>query len=166
MVHPGGRHWLWVMTNPLVAYFQIHPTRSQAAFEQLTTDWRGILVSDDYGVYQSWTGLRQTCLAQVIRTAQGLAEYLESGIAAFGSKIREELQRLCHMTTVRPTVRQWRAWSARFRHLIASTTARGGKVRVFCPSLVKPSLAYPSSSFSNACASCRSVVSNPSVNQL
>jgi len=29
----GVRHWLWVMTNPLVAYFQIHRTRSQAAFE-------------------------------------------------------------------------------------------------------------------------------------
>jgi transposase len=45
----GVRHWLWVMTNPLVAYYQIHRTRSQAAFEQLIADWRGILVSDDYG---------------------------------------------------------------------------------------------------------------------
>jgi transposase len=47
----GVRHWLWVMTNPLVSYFQIHRTRSQAAFEQLIADWKGILVSDDYGVY-------------------------------------------------------------------------------------------------------------------
>jgi hypothetical protein len=49
----GVKHWLWVMTNPLVAYFQNHLTRSQAAFEQLIADWKGILVSDDYGVYQS-----------------------------------------------------------------------------------------------------------------
>jgi transposase len=106
----GVKHWLWVMTNPLVAYFQIHPTRSQSAFEQLIADWKGILVSDDYGVYQSWTGLRQTCLAHLIRTAKGLAEHLESSIAAFGRRIRDELQRLCYMATERPTVGQWRAW--------------------------------------------------------
>ena len=49
----GVRHWLWVMTNPFVSYFQIHPKRSRAAFEQLIADWQGILVSDDYSVYQS-----------------------------------------------------------------------------------------------------------------
>jgi transposase len=127
----GLKHWLWVMTNPLVAYFQIHPSRSQTAFEQLIADWRGILVSDDYGVYQSWTGRRQTCLAHLIRTAKGLAEHLESGIAAFGRRIRDELQRLCHMSTERPTVGQWRAWHARFRHLIASTTGRLDKAGMF-----------------------------------
>jgi len=57
----GDRQWLWVMTNPLVAYFQMHPTRSETAFAQLIADWRGILVSDDYGVYHSWQSLRQTC---------------------------------------------------------------------------------------------------------
>jgi Transposase IS66 family len=31
----GARQWLWVMTNPFVAYFQIHPTRSKAAFDHL-----------------------------------------------------------------------------------------------------------------------------------
>ena len=120
----GVRHWLWVMTNPLVAYFQIHRTRSQAAFDQLIANWRGILVSDDYRVYQSWTGLRQTCLAHLIRTAKGLSEHLESGIASFGRKIGDELRRLCYMSTDRPTVGQWRVWYARFCHLISSTTAR------------------------------------------
>ena len=120
----GVRHWLWVMTNPFVAYFQIHRTRSQAAFKQLIADWRGILVSDDYGVYQSWEGLRQTCLAHLIRTAKGLAEHLESRVATFGRRIRDELQRLCHMSTERPTVGAWRAWRARFRRLIASASER------------------------------------------
>lgn len=41
----GDRHWLWVMANPEVAYFHIHPTRSKVAFAQLIADWRGILVS-------------------------------------------------------------------------------------------------------------------------
>lgn len=37
LVH-GDRHWLWVMTNPGVAYFQIHRHRSKAAFAQLIAD--------------------------------------------------------------------------------------------------------------------------------
>lgn len=127
----GVRHGLWVMSNPWVSYFQIHPTRPQTAFEQLIADWKGILASDDYGVYQSWKGLRQTCLVHLIRTAKGLAEHLESGMAAFGRKIRDALQRLCHMSTERPTVGQWRAWYARFRHLISSTTARVDKAGTF-----------------------------------
>src|SRR5262249_36532204 len=48
----GDRHWLWVMTNPVVAYFQVHTHRSKTAFAQLIGDWRGILVSDGYRVYQ------------------------------------------------------------------------------------------------------------------
>jgi hypothetical protein len=47
----GDRCWLWVMANPLVAYFQIHRTRSKSAFAQLLGDWTGIQVSDGYGVY-------------------------------------------------------------------------------------------------------------------
>jgi transposase len=44
----GDRQWLWVMEHPAVAYCQIHPTRSKAAFVQLIGAWRGILVSDGY----------------------------------------------------------------------------------------------------------------------
>jgi transposase len=40
----GDRHWLWVMANPLVAYFQIYLHRSKMAFAQLIVDWLGILV--------------------------------------------------------------------------------------------------------------------------
>jgi transposase len=48
----GERNWLWVMANPEVAYFQMHSQRSKAAFAQLIGDWRGVLVSDGYLVYQ------------------------------------------------------------------------------------------------------------------
>ena len=63
----GDRYWLWVMTNPVVAYFQVHPNRSKGAFAQLIGDWRGILVSDGYRVYQYWQGFRKSCLAHLIR---------------------------------------------------------------------------------------------------
>jgi hypothetical protein len=45
------QHWLWVMANPLVAYFRIRPNHSKTAFVQLITDWMGILVSDGSLVY-------------------------------------------------------------------------------------------------------------------
>jgi transposase len=120
----GTRQWLWVMANPAVAYFQIPPNRSKAAFTQLINDWRGILVRDGYRVYQSWEGLRQSCLAHLIRTAKGLAESMEAGMAHFGGRVHAELQRLCHMKTERPTIGQWRAWYARFRALVNQHTAR------------------------------------------
>ena len=123
----GPRPWLWVMAHPAVAYFQIHPNRSKAAFVQLIGDWTGILVSDGYGVYQSWAGLRQSCVAHLIRTAKGLAESVEAGMARFGGRVHAELQRLCHRGTERPTVGQWRAWYARFKQLLHQHAAREDK---------------------------------------
>lgn len=119
------------MANPRVAYFQIHPTRSKAAFAQLIAHWTGVLVSDGYLVYQSWQGLRQSCLAHLIRTAKGLTESLEAGIAHFGTRMHAELQRLCHMSTERPTVGQWRAWYARFRSLVNRHATREDKAGTF-----------------------------------
>jgi transposase len=114
----GDRQWLWVMANPAMAYLQIHSNRSKAALRQLIGDWRGILVSDGYRVYQAWAGLRQSCLAHLIRAARGWAEGVDAGIARFGARVHAELQRLCHMGTERPTVGQWGAWYARFRSLV------------------------------------------------
>jgi transposase len=127
----GERSWLWVMASPEVAYFQIHPTRSKTAFVQLIADWTEILVSDGYLVYQHWQGLRQSCLAHLIRTAKGLAEHLELRIAGFRQRVHVELQRLCHMGTERPTVGQWRAWYARFRSLVNHHAARQDKAGTF-----------------------------------
>src|SRR5262245_6379002 len=86
----GDRGWVWVMANPHVAYFQIHPNRSKGAFTQLIGDWKGILVSDGYLVYRYWQGLRQSCLAHLMRTAKGLTECMEAGMARFGVRIHAE----------------------------------------------------------------------------
>jgi transposase len=136
LVH-GDRCWLWVMANPEVAYFQIHPNRSKVAFRQLIADWSGLLVSDGYLVYQYWQGLRQSGLAHLIRTAKGLAEHLDTGIARFGQRMHVELQRLCHMGTERPTVGQWRAWYARFCHLLRQHTPREDKAGTFARRLAR-----------------------------
>jgi transposase len=119
----GERLWLWVMASPAGAYLQIHPTRSKAAFSQLIAAWRGLLVSAG----QSWVGLRQSCLAHLIRAAIGLAESLKGGIARFDGQLYAELPRLGHMGAERPSVGQWCIWQARFRALINQHTAREDK---------------------------------------
>jgi transposase len=110
--------WLWVMASDTVAFYMIHPHRSKEAFAALIDDWAGILVSDGYGVYQTWVQARQTCLAHLIRTARGLAERPSPDLAACGTWALAELQRLCHMATAPPTGGEWRAWYARLCKLI------------------------------------------------
>jgi transposase len=110
--------WLWVMASERVAFYMIHPRRSKEAFAALIEDWVGLLVSDGYGVYQSWVQARQTCLAHLIRTARGLAERQNAELAACGVWALAELQRLCHMATAPPTGGEWRAWYARLCKLI------------------------------------------------
>ena len=110
--------WLWVMASSRAALFMIHPRRSKAAFEELIQHWSGILVADGYAVYRQWVGLRQACLAHLIREAEGLAERKDQGIAKCGAWARDELRRLCHMAKAPPTVGEWRAFIARLRRLI------------------------------------------------
>jgi transposase len=127
----GDRMWLWVLANPDVASFQIHTNRSKAAFTQLVGDWMGTLVSDGYRVYQSWGGLRQSCVAHLIRAATGLAERVAASMARFGGRVHAELQRLCHRGTERPTLGQWRAWYARLHSLMNQHATREDKGGTF-----------------------------------
>ena len=49
-------HWLWFMGCCLLAFFMIDEHRSKEAFYRLIGEWRGILISDDYSIYQIWEG--------------------------------------------------------------------------------------------------------------
>jgi transposase len=116
----GGKlNWLWVMTNPVVAFFMIHTNRSREAFEKLIGAWCGILVSDDYGIYQKWVNKRQTCLAHLIRKAVGLSQRRDPELSSCGKWAAKELERLVKMAKAPPTIGEWRAFFARFCHLIA-----------------------------------------------
>jgi len=114
----GELRWLWVMTSSAAALFMIHAERSKAAFLLLIKDWAGILVSDGYGVYRKWAGLRQTCLAHLIRKAEGLSEQKDVKIARWGTWALKELRLLCHMAHAPPTKGEWSAFYARFIRLI------------------------------------------------
>ena len=106
------------MTNNVVAFFMIHPNRSKEAFLQLIDDWKGILISDNYGVYVNWVNKRQTCLAHLIRKAKGLAERKNESIRNFGECILKELQLLCYWAKKLPDEKQWTDFYSRLLLLL------------------------------------------------
>ncbi|MHC1744540.1 MAG: IS66 family transposase [Syntrophobacteraceae bacterium] len=133
----GSLMWLWVMVNTNVAFFMIHPKRSKEAFAALIEDWDGILVSDGYGVYKDWVNLRQTCLAHLIRTADGLAQRSDPEIAAFGKWAAAEIRRLCDMAHAPPTIGEWRAFYARLSRLINNNLDRKDDAGKFARRLLR-----------------------------
>lgn len=133
----GVLMWLWVMVSSKAALFMIHSNRSKAAFDTLIQDWVGILVSDGYGLYRKWVGLRQSCLAHLIRNAKALSQRSNPEIAAFGRWATAELQRLCHMAHAPPTVGQWGAFYARLIRLISTNIHRKDEAGKFARRLLK-----------------------------
>jgi len=118
--YDGGKlKWLWVMANHTVAFFMIQSRRSKEAFEALIGAWVGILVSDNYAVYQKWANQRQTCLAHLIRRATGLAERRDPQLHRCGTWAAKELRRLCKWNKDSPTLGEWQAFYARLCRLIA-----------------------------------------------
>jgi transposase len=99
----GVLAWLWVMVNTTTALFSVKASRSKQAFEELIGHWAGILVSDGYGVYRKWVQMRQTCLAHLIRKAEGLAERTDREIARFGERVCSELRLLIQWAHAPPT---------------------------------------------------------------
>lgn len=114
----GRLQWLWVLVNANLSYFMVHASRSKAAFAELIQDWTGILISDDYGVYRKWFQKRQTCLAHLIRRAEGLSEKKDESLRAFGIKFLAELRLLCHWTKAPPELDEELAFYNRTFHLL------------------------------------------------
>jgi len=114
----GALRWLWTMTNSKAAFFMVHPHRSQKAFEALIENWRGILVSDNYGVYRDWVNRRQVCLAHLIRKATGLAERTDESCRRFGEQLKDSLQQLCAFAHAPPGQRKWTRFYSRLMLLL------------------------------------------------
>lgn len=126
----GRRHWLWTMAGAQAAFFMLHPHRSNDAFKQLVKEWKGVMGSDDYGLYRSWEHGRQTCLAHLIRTARGFAESSDESRANFGTKVKKLLQDLCGRNG--PPSQEWiEEWSKRFHKAINPWLGKTGPPAAF-----------------------------------
>jgi transposase len=133
----GALHWLWVMVNTTTAYFMIHKNRSKEAFLELIQDWRGILISDNYGTYRKWIHLRQTCLAHLIRKAKALSEAKDKVCQHFGKEILRELQLLCHWAKAPPDEDEWCAFYQRFIDLVFDHHQRKDEAGTLARSLIR-----------------------------
>jgi transposase len=133
----GDLNWIWVMANAAVCFFMVHTHRSKEAFKKLIGQWAGVMISDNYTVYQNWVGMRQKCLAHLIRKAKGLSEHANPEIAKCGCRARDELRRLLRMAKEPPTVGQWQAWYARLCRLIKHNRDRKDPAGTFVRSLEK-----------------------------
>jgi transposase len=99
--------WLWVMVNTMVAFFRIDPKRSKQAFLELIADWKGILISDGYGLYCKWVHGRQTCLAHLIRKAKALIESRKLNERRGGKLILAHLNTLIEFSKHKPPPLKW-----------------------------------------------------------
>ncbi|UCE06426.1 MAG: IS66 family transposase [bacterium] len=123
----GKLMYLWAMVSLKVAFFMMHQHRSKEAFLQLIADWKGILISDGYRLYQDWVNLRQTCLSHLIRDARALSEHPKKDIRQFGEKAMEMLQQLCAMAQNTPDQKQWDEFYTGFIDLIFDNIGRVAK---------------------------------------
>jgi transposase len=65
----GVKEWLWVITHPQFCLFHAGDTRSRAELESiLGSEYRGVISSDDYSVYNGYAvAAQQKCLAHLRR---------------------------------------------------------------------------------------------------
>lgn len=119
----GVLHWLWVMASASVAFYLVHSNRSREAFNELIRHWQGILVSDNFRVYQNWIKKRQNCLAHFIRKARALSETADVHISSFGGQMLTQLQLLCHFAKAPPSARKWKNFYKRFLLLLMTHDA-------------------------------------------
>ena len=57
------KDWLWTLCGVSAAAFMVHAKRSQTAARQLLDQLPGVLVTDRWGGYNFFKGLRQICWA-------------------------------------------------------------------------------------------------------
>ena len=100
--HPSGRSWRQLQCGACHGYFyETHGTifHGKGPSVQLIVRVIACLVE----------GLGIRGCAHLIRAAKGLAERGEASMTHFGGRVHGALQRLCPMSTERPTVGQWQA---------------------------------------------------------
>jgi len=89
----GDRHWLSVFRTQKETYFGFSPNRSHALPQEiLGTDYKGIIISDFYGVYTDKYFPKakefQKCLAHVLRDIQYALE-LKNGNSDYAKKLMD-----------------------------------------------------------------------------
>ena len=125
----GNLHWVWAMEGSGPSFFIIHRHRSKEAFQELIMDWKGILISDDYGTYRNWKHGRQTCLAHLMRAARGHADHSDPFRAKAGNSLLGILATLHGWKDRPPDSEAMEAWTQELHAWCQSCRERNGPLR-------------------------------------
>jgi transposase len=105
----GIKEWLWVFANPKFCLFRAGDTRSRAEIEaQLGTEYPGVIISDDFSVYNGYpVAAQQKCQAHFRRHCQKLIKTPGKNNELIGKALTE---------IVDEAFRQHRLWRENKQH--------------------------------------------------
>jgi transposase len=64
----GKKSWVWAFANERLAYYEVHRSRGRKVVRNILTDsFKGVLITDFYGVYFNLPYRKQKCLVHLLR---------------------------------------------------------------------------------------------------
>lgn len=86
----GKNHWMWGFISNTAAFFSIHASRGKKVLRSMMGDFKHILISDRYAVYNMFeSSKRQICWAHLKRDFTKLSEKDDKIIARIGKNLLE-----------------------------------------------------------------------------
>jgi len=110
--------WLWALCCASAAAFMVHAKRGQQAASKLLGVFSGVLVSDRWGGYNSFSGIRQICWAHLKRDFKAISE-AKGAIGKTGQELYGLAKKILKLRKrVRDGTLQWRSFQNRMAPLM------------------------------------------------
>ena len=112
------RGWLWAFCYAGAAAFMIHARRGQQAASKLLGMFSGVLVSDRWGGYNFFSGIRQICWAHLKRDFKAVSE-AKGTLGKTGQELYGLAKKILKLRKrVRDGTLQWRTFQNRMAQLM------------------------------------------------
>lgn len=112
------RGWLWALCCPGAAVFMVHAQRGQKAARKLLGGFCGVLVSDRWGGYNFFSGIRQICWAHLKRDFKAISE-AKGAMGKIGQELYGLAKKILKLRKrVRDGTLQWGTFQKRMKPLI------------------------------------------------
>lgn len=114
-----AKGWLWTLCCTTAAAFMVHAKRGQEAARQLLGQFPGVLVSDRWGGYNFFGGLRQVCWAHLKRDFNAVSE-MSDRLGEIGAELHGLATQILRLRArVRDGTLQWKTFQNRMPPLMA-----------------------------------------------
>jgi transposase len=111
--------WLWALVSAGAAVFMVHAQRGQQAARKLLGAFCGALVSDRWGGYNFFCGIRQLCWAHLKRDFKAISE-AKGAIGKIGLELYGLAKKILKLRKrVRDGTLQWRTFQKRMAPLMS-----------------------------------------------